>query len=100
MSDLSVILNALFTQNNSKSYHYQLMNLVSSDGAEQQRAFYRTFFEGQNDLYDFRYHWVRGNQMSGIVIGEYSLFFKAGRDKLFSGSFGQYIIVGEFKWQS
>lgn len=69
MSDLSVILNALFTQNNSKSYHYQLMNLVSSDGAEQQRAFYRTFFEGQNDLYSFRYHWIRGNQMSGIVIG-------------------------------
>jgi muramoyltetrapeptide carboxypeptidase len=69
MSDLSVILNALYTQSNSKSYHYQLMNLVSSDGAEQQAAFYRTFFEGHNDLYDFDFHWVRGNQMSGIVIG-------------------------------
>ncbi|MNO33029.1 putative murein peptide carboxypeptidase [compost metagenome] len=69
MSDLSVILNALFTQSNSRSYHYQLMNLVSSDGAEQQAAFYRTFFEGQNDLYDFKYHWIRGSQMSGNVIG-------------------------------
>jgi muramoyltetrapeptide carboxypeptidase LdcA involved in peptidoglycan recycling len=69
MSDLSVILNALFTQSNSRSYHYQLMNLVSSDGAEQQAAFYRTFFEGQNDLKDFEYQWLRGNQMSGIVIG-------------------------------
>lgn len=69
MSDLSVILNALYTQSNSKSYHYQLMNLVSSDGVEQQAAFYRTFFEGYNDLYDFDYHWIRGNQMSGIVIG-------------------------------
>ncbi|CAH1057568.1 S66 family peptidase [Paenibacillus pseudetheri] len=69
MSDLSVILNALHTQSNSKSYHYQLMNLVSSDGAEQQSAFYRTFFEVHNDLYDFGFHWVRGNQMSGIIIG-------------------------------
>lgn len=69
MSDLSVILNALYTQSNSRSYHYQLMNLVSSDGVEQQAAFYRTFFEGQNDLYDFKYHWIRGNQISGIVIG-------------------------------
>ncbi|AIQ35636.1 peptidase S66 [Paenibacillus sp. FSL R5-0345] len=69
MSDLSVILNALYTQSNAKSYHYQLMTLVSSDGAEQQAAFYRTFFEGHNDLYDFKYHWIRGNQMSGIVIG-------------------------------
>lgn len=69
MSDLSVILNALYTKSNSKSYHYQIMNLVSSDGAEQQAAFYRTFFEGHNDLYDFEYHWIRGNQMSGIVIG-------------------------------
>ncbi len=69
MSDLSVILNALHTQSNSKSYHYQLMNLVSSAGADQQAAFDRTFFEGHNDLYDFDFHWVRGNQMSGIVIG-------------------------------
>ncbi|WP_339290896.1 S66 peptidase family protein [Paenibacillus sp. FSL E2-0201] len=69
MSDLSVILNALYTQSNAKSYHYQLMTLVSSDGAEQQAAFYRTFFQGHNDLYDFKYHWIRGNQMSGIVIG-------------------------------
>ncbi|WP_313640312.1 LD-carboxypeptidase [Paenibacillus sp.] len=69
MSDLSVILNALYTQSNSKSYHYQLMNLASSDGVEQQASFYRTFFEGQNDLYDFKYHWIRGNQMSGRVIG-------------------------------
>lgn len=69
MSDLSVILNALYTQSNSKSYHYQLMNLVSSDGTVQQAAFYRTFFEGQDDLYDFKYHWIRGNQMSGIVFG-------------------------------
>lgn len=66
---MSVILNALYTQSNAKSYHYQLMTLVSSDGAEQQAAFYRTFFEGHNDLYDFKYHWIRGNQMSGIVIG-------------------------------
>ncbi|WP_340009004.1 S66 peptidase family protein [Paenibacillus sp. FSL K6-0276] len=69
MSDLSVILNALYTQSNSKSYHFQLMNLVSTNGSEQQAAFYRTFFEGHNDLYDFDFHWVRGNQMSGIVIG-------------------------------
>lgn len=69
MSDLSVILNALYTQSNLKSYHYQLMNLVSSDASEQQKAFYQTYFEGQNDLYDFNYHWVRGNQMSGVVIG-------------------------------
>lgn len=69
MSDLSVILNAVFTETNSKSYHYQVMNLVSSDAAEQQSAFYRTYFEGQNDLYDFNYQWLRGNKMSGVVIG-------------------------------
>lgn len=69
MSDLSVVLNALFTKSSSISYHYQLMNLVSSDGEVQQAAFYRTFFEGANDLYDFDYQWIRGNEMSGIVIG-------------------------------
>lgn len=69
MSDLSVILNVLYTQSNLTSYHYQVMNLVSSDAAEQQSAFYRTYFEGHNDLYDFNYQWLRGNKMSGVVIG-------------------------------
>lgn len=69
MSDLSVILNGLYTKSNTNSYHYQLMNLVSSDGKAQQNAFHRTFFEGQNDLYDFQYKWVRGKHMSGVVIG-------------------------------
>ncbi|AIQ29917.1 hypothetical protein P40081_18425 [Paenibacillus sp. FSL P4-0081] len=69
MSDLSVILNGLYTLGNINSYHYQLMNLVYSDGKEQQNAFYQSFFEGHNDLYDFQYKWVRGNHMSGIVIG-------------------------------
>lgn len=69
MSDLSVILNGLYTKSNLTTYHYQLMNLVSSDGAVQQHEFHRTFFEGRNDLCDFQYKWVRGNHMSGIVIG-------------------------------
>lgn len=69
MSDLSVILNAVFTETKSKSYHYQVMNLVSTDAEEQQSAFYRTYFEGYNDLYDFNYQWLRGHKMSGVVIG-------------------------------
>lgn len=69
MSDLTVILNGLYTKSNLTTYHYQLMNLVSSDGMVQQNNFCRTFFEGQSDLYDFQMDWIRGNNMSGIVIG-------------------------------
>lgn len=69
MSDLSVIVNGLYIKSNLKSYHYQLMNLVNSDGKVQQNEFYRTFFESQNDLYNFQYKWIRGTHMSGIVIG-------------------------------
>ncbi|WP_106766273.1 S66 peptidase family protein [Paenibacillus faecalis] len=69
ISDLSVILNGLYTRSDSISFHFRLMNLVYSDGEVQRKWFYRTFFEGQHDLFDFKYKWVRGNHMSGIVIG-------------------------------
>lgn len=68
MSDLSVILNTLYHKCDLTAYHYQGMNMLYS-GPEQQKMFYRTFFEGRSDLFDIGYAWICGNSMQGIVVG-------------------------------
>lgn len=69
MSDLTVVLNAIVHKSNIQTYHYQIMNIVREDGAEQRRQFYRTFFEGTSDLYEFDFHFIAGENLSGDVIG-------------------------------
>ncbi len=69
MSDLTVVLNAMVHQSHIQTYHYQIMNLVKEKGAEQRQQFYRTFFEGASDLYDFDFDFVQGENLNGDVIG-------------------------------
>ncbi len=69
MSDLTVVLNAIVHQSHIQTYHYQIMNLVKEKGAEQRQQFYRTFFEGASDLYDFDFDFVQGENLNGDVIG-------------------------------
>lgn len=69
MSDLTVVLNAIVHQSHIQTYHYQIMNLVKEQGAEQRQQFYRTFFEGASDLYNFDFDFIQGENLNGDVIG-------------------------------
>lgn len=69
MSDLTVVLNAIVHQSQIQTYHYQIMNLVKEQGAEQRQQFYRTFFEGASDLYNFDFDFIQGEHLNGDVIG-------------------------------
>ncbi|WP_411350048.1 LD-carboxypeptidase [Paenibacillus sp. WLX2291] len=69
MSDLSVILNAIYARTNVSGYHYQVMNLVRQHGEVQRQKFYRTFFEGGSDLYDLEFEFLRGEDLNGELIG-------------------------------
>lgn len=69
MSDLTVVLNAIVQQSQIQTYHYQIMNMIKEHGAEQRQQFYRTFFEGGSDLYDFDFDFMQGENLHGDVIG-------------------------------
>ncbi|WP_223068330.1 S66 peptidase family protein [Paenibacillus caui] len=69
LSDLSVILNAIYAASHVPAFHYQVMNLVYDESGEQRRRFFGTLFEESRDLYDFNYRWIRGDRMQGTVIG-------------------------------
>lgn len=69
LSDLSTVLNAVSARSGIRTYHYRIMNLIGAYGERQREAFYRTFFEGLPDLYNFDFEFLQGEDLNGDVIG-------------------------------
>lgn len=68
-SDLTTILNAIYTKTRQISYLYQVRNLVGDHDKMQQDRFYASLCEGKEDLFQVQYEMVQGSQMSGILVG-------------------------------
>ena len=68
-SDLSVILNSLYSKTGIKTYLYQIRNLIEEDKNRQIKEFRKTFMESGKELLTFNYEWIQGNSMEGIVVG-------------------------------
>ena len=66
-SDLSVILNSIYSQSGAHSYLYQVRHIVTN---EENLNRFTNFIKGlNNDLFNFKYNWIQGKSMEGIVIG-------------------------------
>jgi len=68
-SDLSVIINSLYSKTGMKAYLYQIRNLIEVNKNKQIEEFKSTFMGSGNELLTFNYEWVQGNSMEGIVVG-------------------------------
>ena len=68
-SDLSVILNAIYSKTGRKTYLYQIRNLVENYKIRQIEEFKDTFMGNSNKLLNFNYEWIQGNFMEGVVVG-------------------------------
>lgn len=68
-SDLTTIINAIYAQTQKSSVLFQVRNFIYQDGAIRISEFEKYIFEGKPDLFDFPYHFVRGTQLEGIVVG-------------------------------
>jgi len=68
-SDLSVIINSLYSKTGMKTYLYQIRNLVEANKNKQIEEFKDTFMGSGSELLAFNYEWIQGNSMEGIVIG-------------------------------
>lgn len=68
-SDLSVILNSLYSQAGMKTYLYQIRNLIEVYKNKQIEEFKNTFMGSGKDILTFNYEWIQGNSMEGIVVG-------------------------------
>ena len=68
-SDLTVLLNAIYSQCDITTYNYQLRNLVGKLKEEQMQNFKASFIEGKEDIFNLDYKWINGSYLEGIVVG-------------------------------
>ena len=65
-SDLTTILNAIYTKTGSTGVLYQIKNLVGPYGEDQQARF---FSENHKALFELPVQFLRGEQMEGTLVG-------------------------------
>lgn len=80
-SDLTTVINAIYTKTKRACVLYQVRNLVGMDGESQRTEFEQLVMEenqmedlkqsitGKEDLFDFTYRFVRRTELEGIVVG-------------------------------
>lgn len=68
-SDLSVILNSLYTKTSSSNYLYQIRNVVLDQSTASLNNFVNFITNNNEDLLNFSYKWLQGNEMEGILVG-------------------------------
>ncbi len=68
-SDLTTVINAIYTMTGKSSVLYQIKNLVYKEGKLQRKRF-KAFLSGnRSPLFDINYDFLQGKNMEGIVIG-------------------------------
>lgn len=68
-SDLTVLLNAIYSQCHITTYNYQLRNLIGKFKEEQMQNFKASFIEGKEDIFNLDYEWINGSRLEGVVVG-------------------------------
>ena len=68
-SDLTTVLNSVYSQTNNSVYLYQIRNLIYSDSKNQLTNFSNSLLTDTNDLFNFSYKFIQGESLSGITVG-------------------------------
>ena len=68
-SDLTTIINAIYTRTKNISYLYQIRNLIYDNREDQIKNFTNTVLNNKDDLYNIDYKFIQGNSLRGTVIG-------------------------------
>ncbi len=68
-SDLTTILNAIYTKTGKPSVLYQIKNLIYDKKEQQINDFRNSLVYGGTDLFNLSYKFVQQDKMQGIVVG-------------------------------
>ncbi len=68
-SDLTSVLNAIYTMTGKPSYLFQLRTLCWSQAKQQQARLVASLFEQRHDLFDVQWEWLSRERMQGVVVG-------------------------------
>ncbi len=68
-SDLTTVMNAIYTKTGRASVLYQVRNLVYDQGERQQKELQVALCGQEDTLFQFPYEFFQGEAMEGIVVG-------------------------------
>lgn len=68
-SDLTTVINAIYTKTGQPSVLYQICNMMYDHAEEQKENFKNAIFGSNEELFRFPYVFLQGNSMEGIVVG-------------------------------
>ena len=68
-SDLTAVINAIYTKTGKSSVLFQIKNLVYVNGKLQRKRFAEFISKKNNELFDVNYSFLQGERMEGIVVG-------------------------------
>ncbi len=68
-SDLTTVINAIFTKTGKSSVLYQIKNLVYDNSELQRKRFADFISKKNNELFDVKYTFLQGGRMEGVVVG-------------------------------
>lgn len=68
-SDLTTVINAIYSKTGKASVLYQIRNLIYQQKEQQIRDFQNTVLKQGKDLFRPEYEFVQQNKMQGIVVG-------------------------------
>lgn len=68
-SDLTTVINAIYTKTGKDSVLYQICNLLYEHGVARQESFKKLLFGEGDELLQFPCRFLQGKEMDGIVVG-------------------------------
>lgn len=68
-SDLTTVINAIYTLTGKPSVLYQVKHMVSREAALQRQRFSAYVNGTGNDLFDIKYEFLQGRKMKGVLVG-------------------------------
>lgn len=68
-SDLSTVINSIYTKTGKPSVLYQIKNLVREESGTRLQQFRDWHEAGSEELFDISCRFLRGDRMEGIVVG-------------------------------
>lgn len=68
-SDLTTVLNAIYTKTSQKAYLYQIRNIIGTDAKVQMQWAKESLLEKKQSLFNFSYQFLQGESLEGVVIG-------------------------------
>ena len=68
-SDLTTVINAIYTKTGKASVLYQIRNLIYDKREQQIANFYNTMMDHGTDLFQINYKFIQKKEMHGILVG-------------------------------